>query len=346
MNITAKLCTLLLPLYLGAATTPLHAQVAHSFNANGIVDVSVFNVDGVDKNSVSRGLVEAGYAVSSDNLAGYVSAMALRGDNASTYIGDVQAFSNIDENEFEGIYEAWGHYRFTDTFSIKAGRVDLNNDFAFATNALEFLNGAMGLSPTVFALPTYPEPATSVIVDMTLNPNHSIKAAAAAGAGRSSFADRFYIAEWHYRADTLSVKLGGWEHNGEFFSLTDEIPRQGTGGAYAIVEGKLGQPDWHYYVQLGVSDTIVAEIDRHVGVGVTVNNLAGNESLMAGIAYTVVRLSNVVPASHSSEKALELFFKSQLREWVSVKPNLQYIANPSGESRNHFVGTLRVEMSY
>ncbi|MCW8091648.1 carbohydrate porin [Alteromonas sp. ASW11-130] len=336
----------LLILYAAMCAKGGHAQVTHEVSANAIIDLSALDVEGVDKDIVTRGLVEAGYQVSVQQMTGYLSVVMLRGENASDYVGDIQAFSNIDEDEFEGIYEAWGQYEFTDTNGIKAGFVDLNNDFAFAQNALEFMNGSMGLSPTVFTLPTYPDPAASLVVNVGVFPNHTLRVAAAAGSGRNSFSDRFYIGEWHYQTDNLSIKIGGWEHDGEFLKLTDNSPNQGANGAYAVLEGPIAQSDWYYYLQLGASDAIVAEIDRHLGLGVISRNAFDNDTLMFGAAYTIVRLSNYLPVTHSAEKAFEVFVKSQVATWLAIKPNLQYIANPAGENRNELVATLRFELSY
>ena len=45
---------------------------------------------------------------------------------------------------------------------IKFGKVDASSEVAYVEHASVMLNSSFGVSPTIFALPTYPDPATSL----------------------------------------------------------------------------------------------------------------------------------------------------------------------------------------
>ena len=47
-----------------------------------------------------------------------------------------------------------------------------------------------------------------------------------------------------------------------------------------------------------------------------------------------------------SETAIEAFYKYQLTEFMSVKPDLQYIVNPGGAGRDAIVAGVRLEISF
>ncbi len=65
-----------------------------------------------------------------------------------------------------------------------------------------------------------------------------------------------------------------------------------------------------------------------------------------GLGATRVRFSNEPDADfdETSEIASELFYKIQLRRWLSLAPDFQYVHNPGGvASRRHpVVGTMRM----
>ena len=46
------------------------------------------------------------------------------------------------------------------------------------------------------------------------------------------------------------------------------------------------------------------------------------------------------------ENAVELFYKAQLRDWLSVQPDVQYIARPSGIERDALVTGFAFEAAF
>ncbi len=46
------------------------------------------------------------------------------------------------------------------------------------------------------------------------------------------------------------------------------------------------------------------------------------------------------------ETAIELFYKAQLTEFMSIQPDIQYIANPSGNGDDALVFGIRFEVVF
>lgn len=86
------------------------------------------------------------------------------GRNGSDDAGDFQGFSNIDaDRDFFQASEYWWKQRlFGDKLRIKVGKAAANSEFAFVASAGDFINLSAGFSPTIFLLPSYPEPALGV----------------------------------------------------------------------------------------------------------------------------------------------------------------------------------------
>ena len=46
------------------------------------------------------------------------------------------------------------------------------------------------------------------------------------------------------------------------------------------------------------------------------------------------------------KEAVEIFYKTQITEWITVQPDMMYIANPSGINNDAFVVGLRSEIVF
>jgi len=60
-----------------------------------------------------------------------------------------------------------------------------------------------------------------------------------------------------------------------------------------------------------------------------------------------IHFSDHFRASSEYETAYELFYRLQLTPWFSIKPDLQYIANPGGKGTpDALAATVRVQVSF
>lgn len=321
------------------------APKSSEFSATLVIDTSIFSIRDNPEHSVTRGLLDLSYEYSSESWSIFSNLQLQRGGNGSDDIGDIQAFSNIDEADFEKIYEAWLQFEVSNDMRIKVGQIDMNGEFAFADNAADFINSSMGFSPTIFALPTYPDPALGGVLGYRLSQNSELSVGFNAGADHDDFSDMFYIAEWRYLADNVLFKIGVWHHDGQFEYLDNVGSANGVKGLYAIAEGQIQASDIGYYLQYGTANEEVSEITQHLGVGFTgkINEL---NNLSMGIGMSAVQISRYLGTPESTEIAWEMFAIYEISDNFIIKPDLQYIASPAGEARNEMVATFRLELSF
>lgn len=189
--------------------------------------------------------------------------------------GDIQFFSNIEyDRSLDIIYELWYEQSlFDDRLRLKVGKVEANNEFNYVDAAVEFANSSAGFSPTIFAFPSLPDPATSInvfgtVVDdegfnLTLGYGLYDGAAAVDGVrtgtrGPSTFFsddrsdDYFHIWQADFSWEAIlsegsllkdgRVSLGGWYHDGEFDRF-DGGTEDGTAGLFVTGEIRWFDPD-------------------------------------------------------------------------------------------------------
>lgn len=132
----------------------------------------------------SRGqnLLNLGFFVDWNKAAGWKGATTFllfqshRGTNAHQLAGDEQFFDQLDATPLSSrgqISELWWQQiLFDGKVRVKIGKVDANGEFAYVKNGLDFIHGAFGNAPTIFLLPTYPDPATGA--NLFLYPNKNL----------------------------------------------------------------------------------------------------------------------------------------------------------------------------
>ncbi len=314
----------------------------------------------------SRWLLQLGATVDLEALAGwrggtvFAGFHAHRGRNGSLDTGDIQAYSNIDADPFTGIDEFWfeqvspqGRVRF------KVGRIDANTEFACVPAAGDFLNSSAGYSPTILAIPTYPDPQPGA--NLFVTPADWITVGA--GVYRSSRGrpvlslspgERFLVAEARVRwraAGGGMLGLGHW-HETATLERYDGERTGGTSGVYAIFQQRVrssGPRALDLFAQFGHADENVGPFSHHYGLGVLATGpLPGRPGDVAGVMVSRVDLSDAPGAGFPrDETAWEAFWSFELARWFRLQPDLQFIRNPSGGAAgvdHALVFTLRVHL--
>lgn len=299
------------------------------------------------------------------------------GQDGSEEVRDFQAFSNLDAPDFTALYELWYEQVLLDArLRVKVGKVDANSEFAFADFGGEFLNSSTGFSPTILALPTYPNPAMSInafvepveafYAGLGVYDGAAQEGSALGRRGPSTFlgdpSDLFLIGEAGLRwalADARNGRLaiGGWRHTGAFERFNGGT-ESGTGGLYAVLEQRLWRADRESegddrgvgaFVQYGYADPGVSEAEHHVGAGVSASGVVpGRPEDALGAYGSLVLFSQGAGFTEDHELAVEAFYKAAITPWLSLKPDVQYIVNPGGDDalRDAVVATLRVEAAF
>jgi porin len=346
------------------------SEAGISIEGANVLDWSRVTSGGLRRRSATRSLLDLRLTVELKSLTGidagtvWARYYSFLGRSASRDIGAIQNFSSIDFDEHRHqLAELWYEQRFlNETVRVKIGKVDANTEFAFAENAAEFINGSMGFSPTILGMPTYPDPAMSV--NLFVYPSDHLYAGFASydGAGQrgvstgsrgpSTFFRQpnhfFHIGEIGTRWNIPSVRLpgrlgiGGWHHNGHFERF-DGGEKSDTSGLYVV----LDQMVWRVesvdeeqpkgigmYFQYGSADESVSEIKRHFGGGLIWRGpIPGRDDDALGLGISRAALSSARNAGFDKryELAVETFLKIQITPWLSAKPDVQYIVNPSGD---------------
>ena len=298
------------------------------------------------------------------------------GHNGGDDVGALQGVSNLDSIDRTQLAEVWyEHLLLDERLRLKLGKVDVNSEFAFADHGAEFTNPSAGISPAILGAPTYPDPATSVNLFYTHSAGWSLNLGLYDGAtnageftgsrGPSTFwgepSDLFLIGElgtrWTLGRDQAAgrVGFGLWQHTGTFDEFSGG-QADGTQGVYVVLDQELwrenpGRADdtrgWSGYLMAARADADVSEVETHIGLGLVRAGLFDCCAADAcGVCLNWVGLSDEAGFSADDELDVEFFFKHQLCGWCSVKPDLQYISNPGGDSAADDAWVVAVRLEF
>ena len=175
------------------------------------------------------------------------------------------------------------------------------------------------------------------------------------------------------------VGLGAWYDTNHFARLDGKGNAVGTYGVYALFDQLLWKPFRQRPVpagppgangsekpeeetypggiamsaSLGWADPLVNPIDANVLAALTWTGLLPNRPIdELGWGATYAHFSKAADTRDDYELALEIFYRIRFTQWISLKPDLQYIIHPSGSGglaepvrNNALVATLRLEVS-
>jgi len=294
-------------------------------------------------------------------------------------VGDVQGLSNMDADGRTQISEAWyEQLLFDEALSIRVGKIDVNGQFAYVDHGGEFLNSSMGFSPTIFVMPSYPDPAfgfsaflyptQTLYLGMGLFDGSLQEGVPTGSRGPMSLlggpGDLMYIAEagktWSLQNGTLDGRLGlgAWIHDGDFVRFDGGTDDQAA-GFYLVFDQVLWRENPEDaddaqglagFFQYGYADEDVSSVAHHLGAGVVwTGAIPGRDDDVMGLGVTSVLLSDEAGSgfTDNTETAFELFYRLQITPFLSIKPDLQYIVNPGGAGADDVTAaTLRLELNF
>jgi porin len=172
-------------------------------------------------------------------------------------------------------------------------------------------------------------------------------------SGTMSRNPRFLIGRGLSRTYTGKIAIGAWYYTARFPDLVDTtasgsmVGHRGSGGAYAVADRTLwsasggGAASLSAFVQLGLGDARLEQVGSYLGGGLTflapIASRAHDElglaiaSARIGSHYERLQLESGVRAR--SETTLELTYLVQVREWLAIQPDLQYVIDPGNAPR-------------
>lgn len=222
---------------------------------------------GVDEGLLSAGLqFDLCKLVKWDGAVFFASAYYIHGASLTQkYVHDLNYVSSIDAYDTVRLNEVWLEQKlFEERFSIKAGLLVSDTDFADCETGDMFVNSVFG-QPAVYGVnangPTYPLSSPAVRLQWRITPQWSVKAGAYSGAvGQQDRSNRhgarfrfdsqpggFYFGEVEHdygEALPASIKVGGYYNNGlqDDFSNAGKRER-GLEAVYGIFEQTLYRPN-------------------------------------------------------------------------------------------------------
>ncbi len=342
-----------------------------SLEAAYIYDLSGNARGGVRRSGVGRGLLSAGLGADLEALAGlrgaalFVGVQSYGGTSGATLTGDAQAFSNIDASRFVRLAEAWYEQRLAgDGVRVKLGQVDANSEFAVVEPAGEFLNASAGFSPTIYALPTYPEPTPSASLFLApagwLQLSGGVfrgtltRGTGPAAPGHAPFAIGEVAGSW----GSGRVLLGYWQHPGGYAEQFNGGFTRSPAGWYAGAEQRVtGAPEGEasgahgavVFAKYGRSPDRFSPFGQHLMLGLVEERPLGLEGHAAGMMVSHVDLSDAAGAgTPANETSVEAFYRLPTLGFLTLRPDLQYIVHPAGDRAlgDALVGTLRAELVF
>ncbi len=328
---------------------------------------------GINRKDTARGLLDVNLTIDTEKLGlsgGTIFAQYLfrHGRNGSDDVGDLQAFSNIDEQRLSREHELWYEQKFwNDKFRAKVGQVDANAEFAFVEAAGEFINSSAGFSPSIATFPTYPDPALSA--NLFIYPVENVYIGGGVygdtikDTGHRGWNEPFWIGEIGATIPIcdglgdLRVAAGAYYDTGRHDRF-DGGTQDKANGFYFLAENQVWRenPDdkedaqgVSVFGQFGISDDKVSEVKQHIGLGVSaVGLLPARDADVTGLYWTLAQTSRATgSAFDADESVIEFFYKFEVTPAVSLKPDVQWISNPGGvkSADDALVLTLRLDMN-
>lgn len=199
--------------------------------------------------------------------------------------------------------------------------------------------------------------------------------------GFSGTGDVFSIGEfereWEINGLAGDIHIGMWHHSGQWANLDDPSQRDVKYSGldtwhfsrqWAHLGGSGAEHDGNHGVYLGFDQMLwmeSADLSAAQGLGMLLQYAWAMEDVNpvphffgAGLIYrglipardedvTGLGVAHAIFSDHledtSPETAIELFHKIQLTPYVTLQPDLQFIAHPGGTERDAFVAGLRFE---
>jgi porin len=277
-------------------------------------------------------------------------------DFSANRVGDVQVTSNIDCPDGWRLFEAYGKKTFGDDKAyVMAGLINLNGIFDLQDVGGVFLNASHGIGidysqtgPSIF-----PTTGLGLVGQWRFTSHQTFRAGVFDGVPGDPYDNKKFVyiklsaeegshlvGEYQYDFTGGFIKLGAWKSSANLDRLDGTGQSDDDGGAYAQAAFTLTGTDDHGlkgWVRAGVSNDQLMTIADYVGGGLVYTGLIKNHDTdQLGFAIAAAHFG--APYQTSTNETLkreityELTYRWDIRDGLSVQPDLQYVQNPYGRS--------------
>lgn len=303
--------------------------------------------------------------------------------NIDSTIG-TNAQGELERPYYTAVGEYWLEQTlFDDLVRFKIGKQDSNADFAYTDVGGDFVNSGFAM-PAMVPLPTWPSQALGVSAFFQLTDDAVFMAGvydASPFSGpqgvRWGFdtlghfgAMSLYQLEWTpatgpYGEHPRTVRLGAWHHSDdEAWSSFDADPVSFSQnyGMWASIDQMIWKEEYGTDSDQGLSvfyqfswapDNRNVVYETYMTGLVYKGLLEGRDDDLIGAGVTNVRfgqpyrdftLADSGDEVGTRETVVETFYKILFSPYLSVQPDLQFIANPSGLYKDALVAGVRFEL--
>jgi len=371
MNKTRFLAAITLLAFAHAEAAPAHSDEgavtpkAISFPFSYIGEIMGNPTGGERRGAVYTGLLSIGVAGDLGQLAGWegasflVSAVYPHGPSLTDrYVNAFNEISSIEAYNSIRLCEAWLQQEFADgKFSIRLGQILVDEEFFASENANLFINSVFGALPLVcqnFFVPVYPYATPGVRVRYTASESFSIQAGVFADGPAGDFTRNKHGFDWHLNRDgVLAIAEAAYTRNGSVYKLgcfyqSRETETRANAGGYIVIDQKLwckpgtDEQGLNGFLRIGGASNNRNIVPFYCDAGFHYRGLIPcREKDCAGIGVSFTRLNKHQHDSPHRETIVEATYSMQIKEWIAVQPDIQYIRQP-----NALVVGIRVSLTF
>ena len=246
-----------------------------------------------------------------------------------------QIFSNLTAPKFHRWREVFLDLPITSVIRLKAGKVDANSEFAVIEAARGFSNASMGASPTMFAMPSYPNGAASLNVFVALSSTSQVRT----GVYRANNSSWYWVSEVikRVRGKRPLRLVAGATVQSTIRSSDRTLPQ--NRGSYFIYEQTLvprsgGRSGLRAFARLTTGDEAIVPATAHFAYGVTWTGFGERTSDSIGAAVLSLVLPSLNGVRVPGERVYEVYYRRALGEHVALKTDMQRIERAAGAPRS------------
>ncbi len=298
-------------------------------------------------------------------------ALGTHGDDATEFVGDSFATSNIEAPSTFKLYEAYLEQSVDERFQISFGLRDLNAIYNAIESTRVFINSAFGITPTfsqtgVNGPSIFPNTALAANAKYESSTPFYFQAGvfnAQAGDPEKPYDTQINVKSGEgflsvYELGIADEKAANpFKYGAGSWSYTKASDRlDGTGearnyGFYMVADHKITNT-LSLFLKYSTASERVNVFKTGVEAGVNLQGLLpGREDDILGLGYSRAQASDVYVTAEQGrefEAAYELAYQADLGHGIAVTPDFQYIQNPglSKDVKNAQVVTIRIAIEF
>ncbi len=271
-------------------------------------------------------------------------------------IGDTQVASNIDmPDQTDRMTDLYYQHHWSDKLATLLGIHDISMEFNVTESSLNFLNGGFG-TDTAFAVSGANGPSIYPITTVGFRTKYQLNDEITflgglydADPGTSDTWRRskydvgqkegyLIISELSHASDSHKAGIGGWNYTKAKSKHNEEVGAASAFGSYGMYEHNI-RPGLWAFARYGWANPLVNIVQSNAVTGIVYRGLLQRKKTEdeVGLGYSRAHFSRSFVQENegdsSVETAYEFYYHFKPTKNISLRPDIQFIANPTGNSK-------------